>query len=58
MFGGGGARAVAAGTSVDAPADDAPADDAPADEPAVRDDAADEPAVGDDAAQVADKGKS
>ncbi len=58
MFGGGGARAVAAGVSVDAPADDAPADDAPADEPAVGDDAADEPTVGDDAAQVADKGKS
>ena len=53
MFGGGGARAVAAGVSVDAPADDAPAD-----EPAVGDDAADEPTVGDDAAQVADKGKS
>ena len=58
MFGGGGARAVAAGVSVDAPADDAPADDAPADELAVGDDAADEPTVGDDAAQVADKGKS
>ena len=73
MFGGGGARAVAAGASVDAPADDAPADDAPADdapaddapaddapadELAGGDDATDEPAVGDDAAQVADKGKS